>query len=147
MGAANLPVKGIVRRRIVPTALAAVALSGLCPMSAAAAQSPSAVDAVAAHQKLVQQAVRPECPKSPAGEEIIVCGSRNPGARYRVPFSPDPPEGARIAGEAPSAAAQMDHGAEPCSPNGLFQSCPYIDLLGVAIRVVATVAKAIEESK
>ncbi len=143
----QLPVKGALRRPIFPAALVAVAASWLCPIAVAAAQSPTAGDAISAHQRLVQQAVRPECPKSPAGEEIIVCGSRNAGARYRVPFPPDPPEGARIAGEAPSAAAQMDHGAEPCSPNGLFQSCPYIDLLGVAIRVVATVAKAIEESK
>jgi hypothetical protein len=41
----------------------------------------------------------------------------------------------------------MDHGSERCSPSGLFQSCPSINWLGVAVRVVATVAKVIKESE
>ena len=94
----------------------------------------------------VEQAYEPQarCPTASDEEEIVVCGSRDEAARYRVSFDPVP--GARhrlIAGEPPSAMGALGAGDGRCSTVGRDQMCGGgLDVFAIGFAVLRLIRQA-----
>ena len=127
-------------------AVAVIAL-GWFPTPAAAQAGITAEGALAAHQIGMRRALRPDCRETSSSDEIVVCGARDSASRFRIPLPIEAEPGARIAGEAPSAAAQLGAGDERCSTVGREPICPQINWVAVGFMVAKTVVKAIQEAE
>lgn len=125
--------------------IAPLVLSALLLPAAAAAQSITAEEALATHQRTMA-AVGTGCvhPVSRNTDEVVVCAKRAaPSLRLPLPVEPEP--GTRIRGEAASAT----RGLEPqrCTAWGANQSCsgglPIAAIAVAAAKGAAKIADAI----
>ena len=107
---------------------------------AAAAQGPA--EAAARQQAQVRELVAQSCPPG-AGNEVVVCGRREPVQRYRAPL----PELAATrtperAGEEQLAAMAADAGR--CSPAIRDQQCGGgLDMIGIGFTIARAVVQAL----
>ncbi len=102
------------------TALSALVLLVAASPTAAAGQAASAADAAARQQAQIRDAVAQSCPAGAGGNEVVVCGRREPVQRYRAPLpqAARPPE--RAGGE---QLAHLDAGGGRCSAAVRDQQC------------------------
>ena len=124
-----------------------MAILALIPLSAmpVAAQSSLVEQRIEAQRSAVREALRLECP--PAGEageeEIVVCGRRDEGRRFRVePIVTPSPRGADRAGGEQRAALAVD--SSRCTPVGRDQQCTSgLDVIGIGFAVARAVGQAL----
>ena len=120
------------------TALALLAALAAVP---AAGQLPPAGDDAPFFS--VRELVRRECQ---VGDEIIVCGRREPTQRYRLPLRvPATPSMHDQAGGEQRAALAID--TSRCTTVGRDQNCGGIDFLGMGIMIVREVIAGLERRR
>lgn len=92
-----------------------LALMAAQPVAREAEAGPVAAQAASQARIL---ALIDRCPRPASGEEIVVCGRRDAGDRYRIPepLRDEHEPGRRIAG---TGSASLD--TEPYAPCGIFQ--------------------------
>jgi hypothetical protein len=138
---------GLARGRLTARGILAWVAFALSPATAAAEEGTTAESAMAAYQAGVQRALKPECRERSLTDEIVVCGSRDSGSRFRIPIPAEVEPGARISDEPPSAVELLDLGVERCSTVGRNPTCPSINWLGVGFLVAKAVVKAVQDSE
>jgi hypothetical protein len=124
-------------------AMAIAAALASAPLSAA--PPASAEEALARQQSLLRSGLGLECDRDLA--EIVVCGRQGPDPdRLPLPVPPEP--GARIAGEPADPGEALALSAETCTTVGRNPRCSGgIPILGIALAIVQTVAKAALKEK
>lgn len=112
-----------------------------CAAAPASAQIPIDYTLPPAAEPVLRTDIRPGCARSPADDEIVVCGSRDEDRRFRVEPSPEPAGPANRAGGEQMAA--MNQGSGRCSTTGPHVQCAGgVDVLAIIFGVVRAVAQA-----
>ncbi len=117
---------------------------GLCLAFAASpafAQVPIDYSLPPSPQPMLNTDIRPDCPTRSADDEIVVCGTRDDDARYRVEPSRLPPSAANRAGGEQMSA--LNAGSGRCSTTGPHVQCAGgLDVLGIIFGVARAIARA-----
>jgi hypothetical protein len=107
---------------------------------ASAAPPATAEEALARQQAGLQRSLGLDCERG--GDDIVVCGRQGPDPN-RLPLPVPPEPGARVAGEPAAPSEALALSAEKCTTVGPNQQCSGgLPILGIAIMIVQTVAKA-----
>ncbi|WP_206185339.1 hypothetical protein [Sphingosinicella sp. CPCC 101087] len=118
----------------------------LLVLASPAGAQPVDVDGlVAAQRETLRSAMRLDCPPAGADEEIVVCGSRDPGREHRLPLpvAREPRAGDRAAGE---QRAALDIDSSRCTPVGRAQQCSGgLDVIGIAFTMARALGQALAD--
>jgi hypothetical protein len=115
--------------------------------AAAAAQPPTADQAMAQYRRTFQPVTELRCPRSAGPEDIVVCGRREGRDPNRIPLPDEREPGERVAllpGEPPSASVALARtDRSPCETAGPNHSCgggfDFIQILFGAIKIVKAI--------
>ncbi len=109
----------------------------------AAAQGRTAEDAAARQQAQVRDMVAQSCPPGGEGNDVVVCGRREPVQRYRAPL-PDIAAAGRHDRAGGEQLAEMNAGSERCSPAVRDQQCGGgLDMIGIGFTIARAVVQAL----
>ena len=121
---------------------AAMLLAGASVQTAAASEPVTAEDAIARYRPSFPPVTQVDCPRGPAGPDIVICGRTGPDPN-RLPLPVPPLPGARSAGEGVDQRSAEDLAEDRCNNVGNAGACGgFVPILPFALWVIKTAVKA-----